>query len=505
MEESLFIKLLISLIVLLLLVVVVKTLYSLVWVPKRLDKHIKQQGVKGNSYKFLYGDMKQYVKLMKDAWAKPMNLTHHIAPRVVPFVNNAVQLYGRVSLIWTGKTPRLIILVPELMQEILADKYGHFQKPPVNALILILTRGLASLEGEKWAKHRKIINPAFQMEKLKGMVPAISTSCYELVQHWNTLVGAQGFCEVDIWSEFENLTGDIISRTAFGSSFKEGKRIFQLQKEQATLVIEAMLTFYIPGFRFIPTKKNQRRKHLDKEIKSMLRDLIHRKECVMKTEESSSDDLLSLLLQSNHQTKLEDDVSKGLTIDEVIEECKQFYFAGQETTSSLLTWAMVVLAMHRSWQEKAREEVMRVCGENPPNYESINHLKIVTMVLYEVLRLYPPVVEIYRHTYKATKVSNISLPPGVDLTLPILLIHHDQELWGNDAEDFKPERFAEGVLNASKNNRLAFFPFGWEAKIALATILQHFSFELSPFYTHAPYTVITLQPQHGAQIILHQL
>ncbi|KAI9122876.1 hypothetical protein K1719_005765 [Acacia pycnantha] len=39
----------------------------------------------------------------------------------------------------------------------------------------------------------------------------------------------------------------------------------------------------------------------------------------------------------------------------------------------------------------------------------------------------------------------------------------------------------------------------------LAIILRHFSWELSPSYVHAPYTVMTLQPQHGAQITLHQL
>uniref|UniRef100_A0A2P2IYQ8 Uncharacterized protein n=1 Tax=Rhizophora mucronata TaxID=61149 RepID=A0A2P2IYQ8_RHIMU len=36
-------------------------------------------------------------------------------------------------------------------------------------------------------------------------------------------------------------------------------------------------------------------------------------------------------------------------------------------------------------------------------------------------------------------------------------------------------------------------------------ILQHFSFELSPSYTHAPHTVMILEPQHGAQMIINQV
>ncbi|KAK9274975.1 hypothetical protein L1049_022232 [Liquidambar formosana] len=499
----------------------VRISYFIWWKPKWLEKQLRQQGIKGTPYKLMIGDMKDFVRLITESWSKPINLNHQIVPRVDPFTLNNVQKYGKISMCWTGTTPRLIIKEPEMMKEVLSNKLGHFSKPPLNPLILILSRGLTSQEGEKWAKHRRIINPAFHLEKLKGLIPEISTSYSKLIERWKQLVSLQGTCELDIWPELQNLTGDVISRTAFGSNYEEGKKIFELQKELQLLVIEAMQTLYIPGFRFIPTKKNRRRKNLDKNIKSMLESLIQRKENTIRIGQSRGDDFLGLLLQSNGQNNSPADASNtkndGMTIEEIIEECKLFYLAGHETTSSWLTWTMIVLAMHPNWQEKAREEVLQLCARKDPDFEAISHLKIVNMILYEALRLYPPVIAQYQHSYKETKIGDISLPAGVDLTLPTLLIHHDPELWGDDAEKFKPERFSEGVSKASKD-QLAFFPFGWgpracigqhfamiEAKVVLAMILQHFSFELSPSYTHAPYTVMTLQPQHGAQITLHQL
>lgn len=89
----------------------------------------------------------------------------------------------------------------------------------------------------------------------------------------------------------------------------------------------------------------------------------------------NDDDLLGLLLQCQEQTNSE------MTIEDVIEECKIFHFAGQETTANWLTWTILLLSMHPNWQDKAREEVLQICGKRTPDIESIHHLKIVSIFL----------------------------------------------------------------------------------------------------------------------------
>jgi len=81
------------------------------------------------------------------------------------------------------------------------------------------------------------------------MLPAFSACCSELIGRWENLVGFKGSCELDVWPELQNFTGDVISRTAFGSSFEEGRRIFQLQGEQAELFMRSLNSSYIPGYR----------------------------------------------------------------------------------------------------------------------------------------------------------------------------------------------------------------------------------------------------------------
>lgn len=141
----------------------------------------------------------------------------------------------------------------------------------------------------------------------------------------------------------------------------------------------------------------------------------------------------------------------------------------------------------------------------------------VTMIFHEVLRMYPPAPLIIRAPTKTVKLGSMVVPVGAELTLLIGLMHHDPKTWGDDVNEFKPERFSQGVSSAAKV-QFSFLPFSSgprvcigqnfamiEAKMALAMILQNFRFELSSSYQHAPFPIMTLQPQYGAPLILHKI
>ncbi|GLU14695.1 hypothetical protein SLE2022_312490 [Rubroshorea leprosula] len=493
-----------------------------VWLrPKRLERLLRQQGFLGTPYRLLIGDMKENHQMTKRAESKPTSLTDNIAPHVIPFIHQTVQKYGKNCYTWLGPRPRVVISEMDLVRDIFS-KFNDFQKPSTNPLVRLLLVGLVSKEGKTWAKHRRIINPAFNLDRLKHMIPTFYESCNDMIKEWKEMASEKVSVELDVRPHLINLTCDMIARTSFGSCYEEGRRIFQLLHELGSITVQAAQSVYIPGWRYMPTKTNKMMKAVNEKIRVSLQAVINIREKAMKAGEIvANNDLLGILIESNFKEIREHGDAKnvGLSSDEIIDECKLFYIAGHESSSNLLIWTMVLLAKYPDWQARAREEVLNVFSDKKPDLDTLSRLTIITMILYEVLRLYPPIPTLERAVHKETKLGSTILPGGIHVLVPVILLHHDRELWGEDASEFRPDRFAEGVAKATKN-QMSFFPFGWgprgcigqnyaltEAKLIIAMILQNFYFELSPTYTHAPCVVMALQPNpnFGAHIILHKL
>ncbi|KAL5976984.1 hypothetical protein ACLOJK_021322 [Asimina triloba] len=318
-------------------------------------------------------------------------------------------------LLWFGPTARLTVSDPELIWEIFVSKSASFEKYESHPLIRKLEGdGLLSLRGEKWAQHRKIITPSFHMENLKLLIPAMGKRVVEMIDGWPAM-SDQGEVEIDVSEWFQSLTEDIITRTAFGSSYEGGKSVFRLQAQQMVFAAEAFGKVLIPGYRYKHLFQHQSRESLtysinglnpvkpllyhisenttswklDKAIQTSLVKLIgHRKETFAEEKASQkAKDLLGLMIDARAETSSKNKNPKFnsnhappmITIQDIVEECKTFFFAGKHSTSNLLTWTAVLLAMHPEWQEVAREEVLQVCGPHElPAKDSIAKLKKTT-------------------------------------------------------------------------------------------------------------------------------
>ncbi|PHT33559.1 hypothetical protein CQW23_25359 [Capsicum baccatum] len=493
-----------------LLVILVRVFKKLWWTPFYVQFLMKSQGIQGPRYKFLHGNTKEIVEMRKDSISKAMDRSlHDIFPRILPHIFSWKKLYGANFLYWRGLQPELVVTELELLKEILSNKNNNYPKMDLEGFSKkLLGDGVSSSKGEKWAKMRKLANHVFHGESLKSMIPVMIMSCETMLDRWKFYEDE----EIEVFEEFRLLTSEIISRTAFGSSYLEGKNIFQMLMKLTLVVSRNAHKIRFPGISQIwKSSDEMESEKLEKGIYDSITRIIKKREQEKFGEESNfGSDFLGKLLEAYQDHRI--------SVEEIADECKTFYFAGHETTTSLLGWTIFLLATNKNWQEKARQEVLESFGQKVPSADGLSRLKIMNTILDESLRLYPPVPFIKRKVVKKVQLGNLTLPPQMELYISPLAVHHDRKIWGEDVHVFKPERFAEGVVKATNNNPVAFLPFGYgprtclglnfamiEAKITLSMILQRYIFTISPTYVHSPVQLFMLHPQHGVKVILHKI
>ncbi|GFP96885.1 cytochrome p450 cyp72a219 [Phtheirospermum japonicum] len=91
--------------------------------PKRLEKILRKQGLKGSPYKLVYGDLKELREMNEEAKSKPINLDDDIQPRVHAFITKTLEKYGNGSFFWFGPRPSIILTDPELIKELMIPAF----------------------------------------------------------------------------------------------------------------------------------------------------------------------------------------------------------------------------------------------------------------------------------------------------------------------------------------------------------------------------------------------
>ncbi|XP_062231677.1 cytochrome P450 714D1-like isoform X2 [Phragmites australis] len=420
---------------------------------------------------------------------------------------------GETYLYWLRRRPALYVSDPELIREIGRCVSLDMGKPTYlqKGQEPLFGRGVLKANGADWHRQRKLIAPEFYMAKVKGMVELMVDAAQPLLRSWESKVAGApgGVAEVDVDDDIRCFSFDVISRACFGGDYSRGREIFLRLRALSGLMSETSVIFTIPSLSYLPTEKNRRIWKLTQEIRSLILQLAsERRACAA----APGRGFLGSIIENSRDQPRADDF--------VVDNCKNIYFAGHETSAVTATWCLMLLAAHPEWQDRARAEVLEVCGAGAgaaPDFDAISRMRTVHMVVLETLRLFPPSSFVVRETFSDMQLGRLRAPKGTYLFLPVSTMHHDAAAWGPTARRFDPDRFRDGVAAACKHPQ-AFMPFGLgartcfgqslalvEVKVLVAVVLAQFALALSPDYRHAPAFRFIIEPEFGLRLLVRRL
>lgn len=126
--------------------------------------------------------------------------------------------------------------------------------------------------------------------------------------------------------------------------------------------------------RYLPTKNNRKIWKLEREIHSLILKVVkeHKEESIATSEKV----LLQCILEGANASQIRSDLADSFVVD----NCKNIYFAGHETTAVTATWSLMLLALNPGWQARVRDEVAEVCGGELPDADKIRKMKTVCII-----------------------------------------------------------------------------------------------------------------------------
>ncbi|XP_023533013.1 cytokinin hydroxylase-like [Cucurbita pepo subsp. pepo] len=493
------------------------------WIsPFLAHKKLKRNGFRGPTPSFPLGNISE---MKRTSFGRVFeSLTHDIHSIVFPYFSRWQAAHGKIFTYWLGTEPFLYIAEPEfvrmLSREVQAKYWG---KPSVfkRDRKSMFGNGLVMAEGDEWVRQRHVITPAFNPSNLKAMASLMVESTTQMLDRWAHLV-LSGHPQIEVENEITSTAGEIIAKTSFGIDHISGRQVFHKLRNLQMTLFKTNRLVGVPFAGILIAGKAREAKRLGEEIDELFREVItarreNQAAAAAAAEVVQQNDLLSLLLkESGGEGKL----GRWLSTTELIDECKTFFFGGHETTALALTWTLLLLGIHTEWQTQLRDEIKEVLGDKESDFDftKLSQLKKMGWVMSEVLRLYPSAPNVQRQARRDITVNGLTIPNGTNMWIDVVAMHHDEALWGEQVNEFRPERFEHDGVAGGCSHKMGYLPFGFggrmcvgrhltfmEYKIVLTLILCRFSFTLSPDYCHSPCIMLSLRPAHGLPLIFQLL
>ncbi len=361
----------------------------------------------------------------------------------LPFHNKNFENLGDTFQLNIGlKTHIFFSRDAKFLEYVLQKNQRNYTKSKIQTkeVAKYLGKGLLTAEGEHWKTQRKLIQPAFHKQKIKGLLTTIQE---QITENYSQLKPNE---KIDIFPIFNDLAFQVVAKALFSSTSNK-KDIAELQyitEDSQRMLVKELRQPYL-GWWFSLSGKIQEYIDLTESARQILKKIVEER----KKSNTRFDDLLDLLLDSRYED------GSSMEEKQLMDEILILFVAGHETTSNSLTFTSQLLAQHPEWQEKIYKEAITLNQNNNDLMDIVAQSKICQQVIEESIRLYPPAYFVDRLNYKTDIYNNIEIKPQSDLLFSIYEIHRHPELWEHP-EEFKPERFENGGRQYSSH----YFPFG---------------------------------------------
>ncbi|OQO06296.1 Benzoate 4-monooxygenase [Cryoendolithus antarcticus] len=390
--------------------------------------------------------------------------------------------------------------------------YGHgtgFLKSEYYDAFVSIQRGLFNTRDRaEHTRKRKTISHTFSAKNVGEFEQYIHHNLEMLTTQWDKLVkeaGSSGTYRMDALNWFNYVAFDIIGDLAFGQPFgmlENGRDMAEVRlKPDApptfAPAIEVLnrrgevsnaigcLPQIKPYAKYIPDPFFYKGVAAVQNLAGIAIARVNQRLDAAERGEVTRVDLLARLMEGK------DENGNKLGRAELTAEALTQLIAGSDTTSNTSCALLFHMLTHPECVRKLQAELDQAIPENTvQKFAQVKDLPYLDHVIQETLRIHstsstglPRVVP----PGPGVEVCGRHFPQGVVLSVPAYTIHHSKEIWGKDADEFRPERW-EKVTEKQKN---AFIPFSYgprscvgrnvaemELALIVSTVFRRYEFEL---------------------------